>query len=140
MALAKTVRQKAQNRDYMRRARKERHAEIRAIELASKARRAARMGSLALRRERLRYNLWHQYRMPIEVYEAMVETQQGACAICRNGPPPGKRLDVDHDHRTGRVRGLLCRPCNQGMIAIDHVADWTEKATRYVREFQEILL
>ena len=138
MALAKSLQQKMQNRDYMRRARKSRHTEIRAIEVASQARRAARMGPSALRRERLRYNLWHQYRMPLEVFDQLVETQQGACAICRNGPKPGERLHVDHDHQTGRVRGLLCRVCNQGMIAVDRITGWPEKAMCYAALHEEL--
>jgi 5-methylcytosine-specific restriction endonuclease McrA len=44
-------------------------------------------------------------------YEAMLQRQRGLCAVC--GEPPGqKRLHVDHDHATGRVRELLCTPCN----------------------------
>lgn len=46
-------------------------------------------------------------------YDRMLERQGGHCADCptvrcRNGGP----LHVDHDHHTGRVRGLVCPPCN----------------------------
>jgi hypothetical protein len=42
----------------------------------------------------------------------MFEGQSGVCAIC--GRPPGaKRLDVDHNHETGKIRGLLCGSCNR---------------------------
>jgi Recombination endonuclease VII len=52
-----------------------------------------------------------------EQYEAMLHRQNGVCALCHN-PPNGIRLAVDHDHRSGKVRGLLCTRCNQtlGMV------------------------
>ena len=51
------------------------------------------------------------YGMTVADYDAMLARQGGRCAICRR--PPGKRrLAVDHDHRTGRNRALLCGSCN----------------------------
>lgn len=43
---------------------------------------------------------------------ALVDWQQGRCAICGNTPHPTRPLVADHDHATGLVRGLLCRVCN----------------------------
>jgi Recombination endonuclease VII len=48
--------------------------------------------------------------------EAIREAQSGLCAICRIAPA----VHVDHDHATGRVRGMLCFPCN---AAIGHLRD-----------------
>ncbi len=42
-------------------------------------------------------------------HEIMMLCQGGTCAICGD---PAEKLDVDHDHSTGRVRGLLCKTCN----------------------------
>ena len=51
-------------------------------------------------------------------YDALLAYQGGVCAVCDK--PPGKtRLNVDHDHKTGLVRGLLCWQCNRRVIA-DH--------------------
>jgi Recombination endonuclease VII. len=47
-----------------------------------------------------------------ELYERLLAEQGGVCAICGN-PPKTRRLHVDHDHKTGRVRGLLCYRCNR---------------------------
>jgi hypothetical protein len=46
-------------------------------------------------------------------YEALYAAQGGVCAICRRAKGLTKKLAVDHDHKTGYVRGLLCSPCNK---------------------------
>jgi hypothetical protein len=48
-------------------------------------------------------------------YEAKLADQGGGCALCGRAPAPGRQLDIDHDHRTGAVRGLVCNGCNQGL-------------------------
>jgi hypothetical protein len=49
-------------------------------------------------------------------YDALYSYQQGRCYICRRAKGKTKRLAVDHDHKTGKVRGLLCGPCNREVI------------------------
>lgn len=46
-------------------------------------------------------------------YDRLYEQQGRVCAICAWATGATKRLAVDHDHATGRVRGLLCSPCNR---------------------------
>lgn len=58
-----------------------------------------------------------RYGITEEAYGVLVQVQKNLCAICNRPPEVGgkKSLDVDHDHSTGRVRGLLCTNCNTGI-------------------------
>jgi hypothetical protein len=58
------------------------------------------------------YYLKVKYNLSIEAYEGMVRSQNGVCAICKKFSLNGCRLVVDHDHISGRIRGLLCDNCN----------------------------
>jgi endogenous inhibitor of DNA gyrase (YacG/DUF329 family) len=53
------------------------------------------------------------YGITVDDYDHMFALQGGVCAICKDVCGTGRRLCVDHDHNTGRVRGLLCMSCNQ---------------------------
>lgn len=58
------------------------------------------------------------YGISIEQYDEMHRAQSGRCAICLTTKPGGfggKHLHIDHDHETGRVRGLLCSNCNSAI-------------------------
>lgn len=53
-------------------------------------------------------------RINLKDYENMFNEQEGKCAICkRHQSEFKKRLVVDHNHKTGKIRGLLCSPCNR---------------------------
>ena len=54
------------------------------------------------------------YGITLADYGRMLKAQKGGCAICGNKPKK-RSLDVDHSHKTGRVRGLLCHRCNRGL-------------------------
>jgi hypothetical protein len=56
--------------------------------------------------------IFERYGLTSEDYDALYEFQGGRCALCRIATGKSRRLTVDHDHKTGKVRGLLCRPCN----------------------------
>lgn len=62
-------------------------------------------------------DLRKKYGLTLNDVREMLRRQSGRCAICRTDTPGGKhnRFNVDHCHRTGRVRGLLCDPCNRGI-------------------------
>ena len=54
------------------------------------------------------YRLMREYGLTLAEYDAILRAQGGKCAICRKAPRQGKRLAVDHNHKTGAIRGLLC--------------------------------
>ena len=77
--------------------------------LYSRAARAKNPEKVRLRN--LKYYL-SRYGLSIAEFEQMLTSQNGVCAICRHPEKRRYRLSVDHDHESGRVRGLLCSQCN----------------------------
>ena len=91
-----------------------------------------------------RKRILSKYNLTLEQYDLMFEEQGGVCAICgksqgiyhwKNGTP--YRLCVDHDHSTGRVRGLLCTGCNSKLGVIEDAA-FNEKAKKYLKTIKLI--
>lgn len=77
---------------------------------------AVRAWRAANRHREAGYYLRHQFGLTVEQFQALNDAQGGRCAICGVVPSGRfKRLSVDHDHRTGRFRGLLCWWCNRGI-------------------------
>jgi len=60
--------------------------------------------------------------------------QEGKCAICGRRPTQFRRLCIDHDHRTGEIRGLLCDYCNTTIGFLKDDADWLASAADYLKE------
>lgn len=69
---------------------------------------------------------------PIQ-YDEMHNRQKGRCVICGSTPKARARLDVDHNHQTGKVRGLLCMNCNAGL---GHFRD-SENLLRFALHYLE---
>lgn len=78
-----------------------------------------------------RRNHLKQFGIEPETYDELLATQGGVCAICKDEPDP--LLHVDHDHATGKVRGLLCGRCNRaiGLLLDDPVR--VDSAAAYLR-------
>lgn len=86
--------------------------------------------------KRRRYYL-SRYGITLEEYDRILASQGGVCAICGGDDPgtgrPADSLVVDHDHANGRVRGILCHPCNRGIGYLKDRADLAERACSYLR-------
>ena len=63
-------------------------------------------------------------------YARLLQAQNGGCAIC-GATPKTRRLDVDHDHRTGEIRGLLDHRCNRALPTWVTV-EWCLRAAEYL--------
>lgn len=93
-------------------------------------------GAKEARRSRL---LFEKYKMTEAEYEVLNAQQSGVCAICQE--PETKihregglcRLVVDHNHRTGDVRALLCSACNVGLGSFRDNPDRLLAAVRYLQ-------
>lgn len=72
-------------------------------------------------------HLRNRYGLELDEYQRMLGAQAGACAICGEV----RRLVVDHDHETERVRGLLCDRCNNGLGFLERVG-FVDAASEYL--------
>lgn len=66
-------------------------------------------------------------------FVSLLEAQGGACAICRRLPLVGaKQFNIDHDHKTNRIRGILCGYCNPALGGFQDDPDILKQAIRYL--------
>lgn len=75
--------------------------------------------------------LQRTYGINQEQYDQILEVQNGKCAVC-GGTRHTKPLHVDHDHKTGAIRGLLCFRCNRFVIGNTRAAELHAAAARYL--------
>jgi hypothetical protein len=75
------------------------------------------------------------YGITLVQYNEMFETQEGKCAICqRHQNELKKTLCVDHDHKTGAVRELLCMTCNTDLASVENRL---EEMTKYLNKHRK---
>lgn len=88
---------------------------------------------------RWEYNIKRWYGITAEEYYRILEEQNGGCGICGSQEPRGKRLKkfhIDHCHASGKVRGVLCGPCNLLIGAVNDDPLILETAAAYLRKNQ----
>jgi hypothetical protein len=77
------------------------------------------------------------YGITVTQYKQMLADQGGGCKICGSRTGIGKRkLAVDHDHKTGQVRGVLCNLCNRGLGAFKDDPVLIQAAIAYLEKHQ----
>lgn len=74
-----------------------------------------------------------RYDLTPEEHAKMMHDQKGVCAICEKLPNGKRPLVVDHNHTTGKVRGLLCYGCNRALHILE-AADLLQKALAYLKK------
>lgn len=82
-------------------------------------------------------NLKRMYGLSEKDYAALLTVQKGGCAICFSAPPVVgrvKHLHVDHDHKTGGVRGLLCSRCNTALGLFEEDENRMLRAIAYLKD------
>ncbi len=98
--------------------------------------------SLTRKRDRAAWSRKRKYGVTQESYLALLENQNGVCAICKK-PETVRRngeilpLCVDHDHNTKAVRGLLCRACNSALGHFDDNIVNLSNAIDYLKRFNQ---
>lgn len=116
-----------------------REAGIRKAQTPEKSREATRLSRIKNIEKRLvserRQNL-KKYGVTPEFYDELLESQNGKCAICESSDPSGRgtRFHLDHNHETGKVRGLLCSKCNTGIGLLKDSKEIIRKALIYLEK------
>lgn len=82
--------------------------------------------------------LKNQRGITLNDYQIMFQAQEGKCAICKTDQKDMKKaLNVDHCHKTGKIRGLLCGKCNQALGLLQDKVEVIETAASYLRRSNE---
>lgn len=78
------------------------------------------------------YKLKKQYGISAADYSSILGRQNGVCALCFKKDPDGRDLAVDHCHKSQKVRGLLCRPCNTALGLLNEDPELLARAAAYL--------
>lgn len=83
-------------------------------------------------------HLKRQHNITIEDYNKLFDQQKGRCGICRKHQSTLSRaLCVDHDHKTNRIRGLLCDKCNRAIgIFHDNIGELMA-SVKYLKKYKD---
>lgn len=87
------------------------------------------------KQNRRRSALKQAYGISLEQYDEMLKNQDNGCAICKRldtGSTRASYFHVDHCHKTGKIRGLLCNNCNRGIGYLGDDSQRLLKAVEYL--------
>jgi len=113
----------------------------------AKVKEQARVGGI-IRRHRMReegtlsalyrkHDLSRHYGVTPEWFDAKLAEQGGGCAICGalENNAKNRKMHVDHNHKTGENRGILCHRCNTALERVDSVPEWIPKVVQYLQKY-----
>ncbi len=77
-----------------------------------------------------------KFGITVDQYNELLDKQNGCCAICGTDQPDSKHgvFSIDHCHSTGKIRGLLCQPCNKGLGLFRDNAESLKAAVAYLQQ------
>ena len=78
-------------------------------------------------------NLLRSYGISLDDYTALLKKQNYKCAVCLREYTTQRKLVVDHDHETGKIRGLLCHYCNRGLGLLGDTRESVERVLEYLK-------
>ena len=76
--------------------------------------------------------LKYKFGITLSQFNEMSKQQNDCCLICNKPETNGNRLSVDHCHKTGKIRGLLCDSCNVGLGRFKDDKTILEQAVKYL--------
>ena len=83
---------------------------------------------------RQRYNLRTRFGLTTEEFSDMIVEQNSMCKICGDGFDETNKPQIDHNHETGKVRGLLCRNCNTSLGLLKENTDTILNMISYIND------
>ena len=81
---------------------------------------------------------WHlkaHYGISLAEYQAILVLQGGGCAVCGKKKHSVKALHVDHDHKTGKTRGIVCSSCNRAIAFMGDSPELAKKLVNYLEVY-----
>lgn len=117
-------------------ARKRKYAETHRVAIRMKAKQWALDHPEKIKEWAWREGIKRRHGVTLEQFNSLLSSQNGTCAICGKSPQEGKRLCIDHDHKTGIVRGLLCRNCNAAIGQLGDDPNMLSRAMQYLNQYQ----
>lgn len=115
----------AENKERLQKQRRKYYAEHKVEIAAANARRDKKKGWA--------YRIMSCYGITAEQYYAMLKAQNGGCWICGSNPKK-RRLHIDHCHKSGKIRGLLCMRCNRALPWFSDSPERLHRAAEYLEK------
>ena len=83
------------------------------------------------------YELMSKYGITVDDYEELIRSQNNKCKICMKSETTNRSLAVDHCHKSGAVRALLCFRCNTSIGQFEDSPDLLRKAAEYLEHHDD---